>query len=116
MVNINKVMVAGNLVREPETKQGTTGTVRTTFSIAVNRTWKNSNGEKSKDTNFFKILVWGSQGEACAKYLNKGNPVLVEGRLEIKSYQNNNNEQKYMTQIIGENITFLPSGNATQSH
>lgn len=114
MIDINKIIVSGNLVREPELKTVSTGSSVATFSIGVNSTWKSSSGEKKKNTNYFRILVWGAQAEACAKYLDKGRPVLIEGRLEVKSYKNKENEQKYLTQIIGEQVTFLPSAKLAQ--
>ncbi len=86
MVTFNRVILAGNLVRDPETRFLPSGVAVTSFSIAVNRRYK-SNNEVKEEVSFFDISVFGKTGENCAEYLSKGRPVLVEGRLRQRSWE-----------------------------
>ena len=105
--NLNKVFLLGNLTRDPELKHTATGTSVANFSIAVNRSFKGSDGDFKKETSYFNIVVWGKTGENCAKYLTKGKSVLVEGRLSTRSYEANDGTKKYITEIVADNVQFL---------
>ncbi|MDD2999301.1 MAG: single-stranded DNA-binding protein [Candidatus Riflebacteria bacterium] len=107
--NLNKVFLMGNLVRDPELRSTGTGTPVAQFDIAVNRSFKGSDGEFKKETEYFKIIVWGKSGENCAKYLTKGKPVLVEGRLQVSRWEKDGQKQS-RTEIVAENVQFLGSG------
>ncbi len=107
MVSMNRVILAGNLARDPELKEVSNGNSMTTFPVAVSRRWKNTHGDAEKQTSFFRIVVWNSVAVNCARYLKKGRPVLVEGRLETRSFTADSGEKKYITQIVGDSVTFL---------
>ncbi|MFZ5952993.1 MAG: single-stranded DNA-binding protein [Candidatus Rifleibacteriota bacterium] len=109
-VNLNKVFLMGNLVRDPELRHTAQGTSVANFSIAVNRSFKGSDGEFKKETNYFNIIVWGKSGENCQKYLSKGRPVLVEGRLQNRSYETQDGQKRTVTEIVADNVQFLGSG------
>jgi single-strand DNA-binding protein len=107
--NLNKVFLVGNLTRDPELRHTAQGTSVASFSLAVNRNYKGSDGEFKKETNFFNIVVWGKVGENCAKYLSKGRSALVEGRLQNRSYETQDGQKRTVTEIIAENVQFLSS-------
>ncbi|GAB4281182.1 MAG: hypothetical protein Kow0029_26190 [Candidatus Rifleibacteriota bacterium] len=114
MVSMNRVIIAGNLARDPELKETQNGNPMTVFPVAVSRKWKSSTGEDQKETSFFRIIVWSSNAKNCAKYLKKGRPVLVEGRLETRSFTGNSGETKYFTQVVGDKVIFLNNGKNQQ--
>jgi len=111
MANLNKIFLIGNLTRDPELRYTGTGTAVCGFSIAVNRSYKGSDGEFKKEVAFFNIVVWGKAGENCAKYLAKGRPALVEGRLTNRSYETQDGQKRNITEIVADNVQFLGSGN-----
>lgn len=101
MSNLNKVFLLGNLTRDPELRQTANGASVCNFSIAVNEGF----GDKKK-VNFFNVQAWQKTAEACAKYLSKGRPVLVEGRLQNRSYEKDG-QKRTITEIVAENVQFL---------
>ena len=107
--NLNKVFLMGNLTRDPELKFTPQGQAIAKFSIAVNRTFKGGDGEMKKQTDFFNIVVWGKSGENCSKFLSKGRPVLVEGRLQTRTYETQDKQKRSVTEIVAENVQFLGS-------
>lgn len=107
MVGINRVLLAGNLVRDPQMKETSNGRFMATFPVAINKRWRTSSGELKKETTFFRIVVWNNTAELCNRYLKKGRPVLVEGRLETRSFKNNEGKTQYLTQVVGDQVTFL---------
>lgn len=111
MANLNKVFLMGNLTRDPELRHTASGTAVASFSIAVNRSFKGSDGEFKKEVAFFNIVVWGKAGENCAKFLTKGRPALVEGRLANRSYETQDGQKRNITEIVADNVQFLGSGN-----
>jgi single-strand DNA-binding protein len=111
---MNRVFLAGNLAKDPEVKETNSCKTLTTFPVAVSRQWKSNSGENQKQTCFFKIVVWNNVAKNCAKFLKKGRPVLVEGRIENHSYSADSGEKKFFTQIIGDRITFL--GKPVENH
>ncbi|HNX74589.1 MAG TPA: single-stranded DNA-binding protein [Candidatus Rifleibacterium sp.] len=116
MVGINRVLLAGNLARDPQIKETGNGNRVATFSVAVNKRWRNSAGELKTDTTFFRIVVWNNTADICNRYLKKGRPVLVEGRLETRSYQNSEGKTQYMTQVVGDQVTFLGKPAGDEDH
>lgn len=108
--NLNKVFLLGNLTRDPELRHTAQGTSVANFSIAVNRSYKGNDGEFKKETSYFNIIVWGKSGENSAKYLTKGRPVLVEGRLQNRSYETQDGQKRTVTEIVADNVQFLGSG------
>lgn len=113
--SLNKVFLLGNLTRDPELRHTAQGTSVANFSIAVNRNYKGSDGEFKRETNFFTIVVWGKAGENCSKYLAKGRPVLVEGRLQNRSYETSDGQKRTVTEIVADNVQFLGSRSDSQS-
>lgn len=108
---MNKVILVGNLVRDPELSETNNGTAVCNFSVAVNRDYTNADGER--DADFFKITVWHGRAETCGKYLKKGSKVGVVGSLQNRNYEDKNGIIRYVTDIIAETIEFLsPKGNS----
>lgn len=114
MVNLNKVMVMGNLVKDPEMKALPSGQNVTSMSIATNRTWNDKDGKKQEATEYHNVVVFGKQAENCAKYLTKGSGAYVEGRLQTRSWEKDGAKQ-YRTEIVAETVQFgaKPSQTAT---
>jgi single-strand DNA-binding protein len=110
MAYLNKIFLMGNLTRDPELKFTPQGQAIAKFSIAVNRSFKGSDGEMKKQTDFFNIIVWGKQGENCSKYLSKGRPVHIEGRLQNRSYETQDKQKRTVTEIVADNVQFLSGG------
>ena len=105
MVTFNRVILAGNLVRDPETRFLPSGVAVTSFSIAVNRRYK-SNNEVKEEVSFFDISVFGKTGENCAEYLSKGRPVLVEGRLRQRRWEADGVKRSKI-EVVADNVQFL---------
>ncbi len=107
MVSVNRVILAGNLAKDPQLKETSNGRAMTIFPVAVNKQWRTQDGEKHKETSYFQIVVWNATAENCARYLKKGGAVLVEGRLQTRSYQKSDGQTRYVTQVVGDQVTFL---------
>ncbi len=105
--NFNKAFLLGNLTRDPELRHTAQGTAVATFAIAVNRVYKGGDGAMKRDTNYFNIVVWGRNGENCAKYLSKGRSVFVEGRIQNRSYETQDGQKRTATEIVADNVQFL---------
>lgn len=103
----NKAMLMGNLVRDPEVRYTTSKQAVAKFTVAVNRQWKNKDGELKDQVDFIPVVVWGPQGENCERYLRKGSPVFVEGRIQVRSYEATTGERRWVTEIIAQDVTFL---------
>jgi len=104
---LNKVIIIGNLVKDPELRYTPNGEAVVNLRIASNRIWKNKAGEKKEDVCFVNVVVWGKRAENCNQYLKKGNPILVDGRLQSRSWENAQGQKQYATEIVAENIQFL---------
>ena len=102
MSGLNKVMIIGNLGKEPEMRYTANGKARTTFSVAVNR----RSGEK-EDTDWFNVVTWEKTAESCAEHLVKGQQVYVEGRLQTRKWEGSDGAMRYITEVIAQNVTFL---------
>lgn len=104
---LNKVILIGNLTRDPELKAIASGNKVCSFGLATNRVYKDSNGVRQEKTEFHNIVVWGKTAENVAMYMKKGSQVLVEGRLETRSWDDaTTNTKKYRTEIIADTIQF----------
>ncbi len=106
----NKVILVGNLTRDPELRYTPNGTPVATLSVASNRTWRDDNGEQKEDVYFARVIVWRRQAETCDQYLKKGSGVLVEGRLQERRYTDRENVERRITEIVAERVTFLARG------
>ena len=110
MANFNKVILAGNLTRDPELRYTPKGTAVARIGMAINRTWKNETGETKEEVTFVDIEAWGRQGEVIAQYVKKGRPLLVEGRLRLDQWEDKNTHQKQSKlKVILESFSFLDS-------
>jgi len=106
--NINRVVLTGNLTRDPELRSLPSGMSVCSMRIAVNTRKKDpSSGEWTEKPNFFDITVWGGQGENCARYLSKGRPVAIDGRLEWREYQTSEGQKRQAIDIIADAVQFL---------
>ena len=102
---MNKVFLIGRLTRDPEIRYTSSNVAVTTFSIAVNRTFANQNGEREAD--FINIVVWRKQAENCKNYLNQGSQVAIDGRIQTRNYEDQNGQKRYVTEVVADNVQFL---------
>lgn len=107
-MNLNKIFVLGNLTRDPEVRALPSGQNVVNFAVATNRVWNDKNGQKQQDTQFHNVVVFGKMADTCAKYLNKGKMVLVEGRIQNRSWDATDGTKKYRTEIVAEGIQLGP--------
>lgn len=100
---LNRMILIGRLTRDPELRYTTTGVATTQFTLAVERTFKNGD----QDADFITVVTWRQTAEACANYLRKGLLTAVEGRLQVRNYENNEGKRVYVTEVIADNVRFL---------
>lgn len=110
-MNLNKVFLIGNLTRDPELKSLPSGTAVVSFAIATNRVWKDKQGAKQQDTQFHNVVAFGRQAEVIKQYSSKGAMLMVEGRIQTRSWDAQDGSKKYMTEIVAESIQLGPRGN-----
>ncbi len=106
MSGVNKVIIVGRLGADPEQKSVGTGTV-TRLSIATSENWVDKEGKKQERTEWHRIVVWGKLAEICGKHLSKGRQVYVEGRLQTRSWEDQQGQKKYSTEIVANTVQFL---------
>lgn len=110
MASLNKVMLIGNLTRDPEVKYTPKGSAICEISLAVNRYYTNDNGEKIEETTFIDVTLWNKTAELAGKWLHKGRPVYIEGRLQLDSWEDKQSGQKrYKLRVVGDQMQFLGS-------
>ncbi|TML37484.1 MAG: single-stranded DNA-binding protein [Actinobacteria bacterium] len=107
--NINRVVLTGNLTRDPELRSTPGGTSVCSLRIATNTRRKDQSGNWVDKPNYFDVTVWGAQGENCAQYLQKGRPVAVDGRLEWREWQDQQGNKRQSVEIIADSVQFLGS-------
>ena len=107
--NINRVIITGNLTRDPELRNLQSGTSVCKLRIAVNTRRKGAGGEWEDRANYFDVTVWGAQGENCATYLQKGRPVAVDGRLEWREWESQDGGKRQAVEIVADTVQFLGS-------
>lgn len=114
---LNKAIVIGNLTRDPELRSLPSGIKVCSFSLATNRVWKDKNGARQESTDYHNVVVFGRQAETVAQYMKKGSSILVEGRMQTRSWDDKNSgEKKYRTEIVADRTQFGPkSGGSTAS-
>ena len=111
---LNRIVVIGRLTKDPELRTTSNGVAVATFTVAVDRQYKTQNGEK--ETDFIPVVVWRGLAETCKKYLSKGNMAAIDGRLQIRNYENDKGERRTIAEIVAENVQFLtPKGNTQES-
>lgn len=108
-LNLNKVVFAGNLTKDPEMKTTTTGKSVCSFSIASNKTWKNANGEKQEDTTFMNCTAWDKLADFIATYFKKGDPIYTEGSIKNRSWDKPDGTKGYATDINVQIAQFVVS-------
>jgi single-strand DNA-binding protein len=108
MVDMNKVIVAGNLTRDPEVRHIASGTAVADLGLAINRRYKDNSGRDKEEVVFVDVTVWDRQAENCAQYLTKGSPVLVEGRLKFDQWEKEGKKQSKLS-VVAERVQFLSS-------
>ena len=108
MANLNKVMLIGNLTRDPELRHTPKGTAVSEISLAINRNWTNDQGQKQEETTYVEVTLWGRQAEVVQQYVTKGSPIYIEGRLQLDSWDDKDTGKKRSKlRVIGENFQFL---------
>jgi single-strand DNA-binding protein len=108
MANFNKVILAGNLTRDPELRYTPKGTAIATFGLAINRKWKSETGETKEEVTFVDVDAFGRQAEVVAQYMKKGRPFLVEGRLKLDQWEDKNTHQKQSKlKVVLEGFSFI---------
>ena len=105
--SFNKVLLIGNLTRDPELRYVPSGTAVATFTVAVNRVYTSQAGEKKEEVSFIRIVVWGRRAEVCGEYLSKGSPVFIEGRLQSRSWEGQDGQKRSTMEVIADNVQFL---------
>jgi len=106
---LNRVILIGRLTRDPEMRYTPAGVAVTQFTLAVDRPFTSGQGEREAD--FIPVVTWRQLAETCANYLRKGRLTAVEGRIQVRNYENNEGKRVYVTEIIADNVRFLESGN-----
>ncbi len=114
-MDLNKAMIIGNLTRDPEVKTTPSGQSVVNFSVATNLTWTDQSGQKQEKAEFHNIVAWRKLAEIMGQYLKKGNKVYIEGRLQTRSWEDQNNVKRYRTEIIADNMIMLGSKPVTTS-
>ena len=113
--NLNKTMLIGNLTRDVEMKYIPSGAAVANFGLAINRQYKNSDGEKVEEVCFIDIVAWNRLAEVAGEYLLKGSPVFIEGRLQMDNWEDQDGKKRSKLKVVAQNIQFLSGGKADNS-
>lgn len=114
-MNLNRAMIIGNLTREPEMRNTSSGQTVANFGVATNHSWTDASGQRQEKAEFHNIVAWGKLAEICAQYLGKGRKVYIEGRLQTRDWEGQDGAKKTRTEIVAENMIMLdraPAGSA----
>ena len=113
---LNKAIVIGNLTRDPELRSLPSGIKVCSFSLATNRVWKDKNGARQESADYHNVVVFGRQAETVAQYMKKGSSILVEGRMQTRSWDDKTSgEKKYRTEIVADRTTIWSKGGSTSA-
>lgn len=107
MASLNRVILIGNLTRDPELRFTPSGSPVANFGLAVNRSYTNKAGEKVDNVDYFNIVAWAKLAELCAEYIRKGSPVAIEGRLQSRSWETEDGQKRSAVEVVAENVQFL---------
>ena len=107
MAGLNKVMIIGNLGKDPEMRYMADGTAMTSFSVASTRTFTAADGERRDETEWFPVTTWRKLAEQCSQFLQKGRKVYVEGRLRTRSWDDKDGQRHYRTEVVADKVLFL---------
>ena len=113
MFGINRVTLIGNLGADPEVRKTASQQTVTQFSLATSESWVNKEGERQEKTEWHRIVIWGKLAETCAKHLAKGRQVFIEGRLQTRSWETEQGQKRFTTEVIANQVLFL--GRSPQS-
>ena len=112
MAGLNKVMLIGNVGTDPEMRYTANGNAVTTFRMAVNRNYSGPDGERREETEWFTIVTWNKLAETCSQFLQKGRSAYVEGRLQTRSWEGQDGQRRFKTEVIANTVQFLDRGQA----
>jgi single-strand DNA-binding protein len=110
MASLNKVFLIGNLTRAPELRYTPSGTAVADLRLAVGRSYTLPSGEKRDETCFLTVVVWAKQAETCGEYLDKGSPIMVEGRLQTRDWETKDGQKRNVVEVVAERVQFLGRG------
>lgn len=113
--SVNKVILVGNLGKDPELRYTNSGVAVATFSVATNESWKDPEGNLQERTQWHNIVAWRKLAEICGEYLKKGSKVYAEGRLQHRNYDDKNGVKRYVTEVVLDEMVILDSKGASQS-
>ncbi len=113
--SLNKVMLIGNLGKDPELRYTTSGVAVATFTIATNESWKDQEGNLQERTEWHNIVAWRKLAEICGEWLKKGKKVYIEGRIQTRSYDDKSGVKKYVTEIVADDLIMLDGGGGGRS-
>lgn len=114
-MSFNKAIIIGRLGSDPELRNTQSGTAVCNMSVATNRTWRDQNNQTQEETEWHRVVAWGSLAETCANYLEKGRQICVEGRLQTREWQDDDGNTRYSTEIVANNVQFLGSRGDVQN-
>lgn len=114
MINVNRVVITGNLTRDPELRQLPAGQSVCALRVAVNTRKKEADGTWAEKPNYFDATVWGAAGENCARYLTRGRPVAIDGRLDWREWETDDGQKRQAVQIVADNVQFLGGGDTSE--
>lgn len=112
---LNKVMIIGHLGRDPEMRYTPSGKPVTTFTVAVSRTWNSGDGERHSETEWFNIVAWGNLAEICKQYLNKGQQVYIEGRLQTRRWEDKEGVKHSSVEVVANEMMMLDRRESAQA-
>ena len=108
-MDLNKVMIIGNLTRDPETRATSNGATVTSFGVATNLVWTDQSGQRQSKPEFHNIVAWRKLGEICAQYLKKGGKIYLEGRIQTREWEGTDGVKRNRTEIVADNMIMLGS-------
>ncbi|GGI98100.1 single-stranded DNA-binding protein [Paenibacillus hunanensis] len=111
---LNRVILIGRLTKDPELRYTPAGVAVAQFTLAIDRPFKGQDGEREVD--FIPVVVWRQLAETCANYLRKGRLTAIEGRIQVRNYENNEGKRVYVTEVVADNVRFLESSRDSSSH
>ena len=115
MASVNKVILVGNLGKDPEVRFTPSGRAVAKFSLATTDSWMDQESGRQERTEWHNIVVWGKQAESCGQYLTKGRQVYIEGSLRSRSYDDKDGNKRYITEIVAQRVQFLGGARTPQS-
>ena len=113
-MSVNKVILVGNLGKDPEVRFTNSGSAVARLAVATSEVWNDRDGNRQERTEWHNVVVWGKQGEHCGQYLAKGRQVYVEGSIRNRSYDDKNGNKRYVTEVVAQRVQFLGGGGGTR--